>query len=279
MARAGAVIDPDLDPLETDLVLDAVNRRYGFDFRGYSRASLERRIRSVCDRHGMRHIAELIPRLLHEPSFVDQFVNGISVNVTEPFRDPGVFAAMREELFPVLQTYPYFKIWHAGCASGEEVSSLAILLHEAGLLDRAQIYATDINTEALTRARDGIYPLESLRKAEKGYRQAGGQAELSDYYTAQYGAARFAPMLRKQLVCSQHNLVTDAPFGEMVLVICRNVLIYFSRELQNRVIGLFHDSLVRRGYLTLGSRESLAHVPAGAHFEALRPEARIYRAL
>ena len=181
MARAGAVIDPDLDPLETDLVLDAVNRRYGFDFRGYSRASLERRIRSVCDRHGMRHIAELIPRLLHEPSFVDQFVNGISVNVTEPFRDPGVFAAMREELFPVLQTYPYFKIWHAGCASGEEVYSLAILLHEAGLLERAQIYATDINTEALTRARDGIYPLESLRKAEKGYRQAGGQAKLSDY--------------------------------------------------------------------------------------------------
>ena len=279
MARAGAVIDPDLDPLETDLVLDAVNRRYGFDFRGYSRASLERRIRSVCDRHGMRHIAELIPRLLHEPSFVDQFVNGISVNVTEPFRDPGVFAAMREELFPVLQTYPYFKIWHAGCASGEEVYSLAILLHEAGLLERAQIYATDINTEALTRARDGIYPLESLRKAEKGYRQAGGQAELSDYYTAQYGAARFAPMLRKQLVCSQHNLVTDAPFGEMVLVICRNVLIYFERELQNRVVELFRASLGHRGYLMLGSKESLTYMPVGAEFELLDREARIYRAL
>lgn len=273
------MIDPDLDPLETDLVLEAVNRRFGFDFRGYSRASLERRIRNVRDREGLRHVAELIPRLLHDPSFVDQFVNGISVNVTEPFRDPEVFAALRTELFPVLETYPYFKIWHAGCASGEEIYSLAILLHEADLLDRAQIYATDINTEALARARDGIYPLDSLRKAEAGYRKAGGQARLADYYTAQYGAGRFASMLRSNLVCSQHNLVTDAPFGEMVAVICRNVLIYFTRDLQDRVISLFHASLARRGFLTLGTRESLAHIPSGARFEASRPDARIYRAL
>ena len=258
--------------------MDAAWRRFGIDFRGYSRASLERRIRSVCDKEGTEHVSQLIPRILHEHGFIDRFVNGISVNVTEPFRDAESFLCLREHLFPVLRTYPYFKIWHAGCASGEEVYSLAIMLHEAELLDRAQIYATDINTSALVKAREGIYSLEGLEKAESSYRKAGGTRKLADYYTEQYGAGRFHNFLRNNMVFSQHNLVTDGAFGEMVAVLCRNVLIYFDRKLQDRVIRLFNNSISHRGFLMLGSRESLTHIPSGAEFETINREHRIYRA-
>lgn len=279
MTDAPALDNPETRALETDLLVEAVYRRYGFDFRQYARASLERRLLNVCERQGIAHIAGLIPRVLHEPAFIDRLVNSISVNVTEPFRDPECFAAIRKQVFPVLATYPFFKIWHAGCASGEEVYSMAILLHEAGLLERAQLYATDINTDALARARDGIYTEEALARAEAGYQAAGGQGVLSDYYLAQYGSGRFENFLRTNMVFSQHNLVTDSAFGEMTLIMCRNVLIYFDRGLQDHVVRLFSDSLVHRGFLALGAKESLMHMPAGSGFDCVNRAGRLYRGL
>ncbi len=273
------MIDPDVLRIETDLVVAALYQRYGLDFRQYSRASLERRLLGLVEKLHLQHVTDLIPRLLHEPGFVDRMVNGIAVNVTEPFRDPECFSAIRQHVFPVLRTYPYFKIWHAGCASGEEVYSMAILLKEAGLLDRAQIYATDINTDALARARDGIYPVESIARGEKNYLAAGGTGRLADYTLQQYGSARFDSSLRENMVFSQHNVVSDEVFGEMVLVMCRNVLIYFERELQNRVIDLFQRSLVHRGFIALGAKESLQHITGGAAFECLDRPARLYRAI
>lgn len=272
------MIDPELRQLECELVIEAAARRFGFDFAQYSRASLERRLRNLADQERLDQLSELIPKLLHEPGFIDRFVNGISVNVTEPFRDPECFAALREHVFPTLATYPYFKIWHAGCASGEEVYSLAVLLKEAGLLGRAQIYATDINTRALATARDGIYPEETLQKSQAGYLKSGGAGELSAHYTAAYGSGRFNDELRDAIVFSQHNLVTDQPFGEMVLILCRNVLIYFDRNLQDRALRLFASSLSHRGYLAIGAKESLTYLPAGDGFELLSRDGRVYRA-
>ena len=202
-------MDPKLQALEVELLIETAKRRYGFDFSQYSRASLERRLANLRDQLTLGSVAEMIPMLLHQPDFIDRFVNGISVNVTEPFRDPQCFKALLETVFPTLETYPYFKVWHAGCASGEEVYSTAILLHEAGLLERAQIYATDINTRSLATAREAVYSEEALAKAEKHYLAAGGQAQLSDYYVTQYGAGRFSDKLRQSVVFSQHNLVTD----------------------------------------------------------------------
>lgn len=272
------MIDPPLLELETELVIDTAVRRYGFDFRQYSRASLERRLLNLCEKQGLKRVSDLIPRLLHEPSFIDEFVNGISVSVTQPFRDPECFAALVEKVFPVLDTYPYFKIWHAGCATGEEVYTLAVLLKEADLLSRAQIYATDINTRALATARDGIYMLEVLEAAEPAYRKAGGIGRLADHYAAAYGSGRMSEDLRQAVVFSQHNLVTDTPFGEMVLVLCRNVLIYFQRELQERAVRVFADSLSNRGFLALGSKESLTYLPTGEHFESVDRAGKLYRA-
>lgn len=273
------MIDPDVLKIETDLVVTALHQRYGLDFRQYSRASLERRLQGLVEKLALDHVTDLIPRLLHEPGFVDRMVNGIAVNVTEPFRDPECFAAIREHVFPVLRTYPYFKIWHAGCASGEEVYSMAIMLREAGLLDRAQIYATDINTDALARARDGIYTSEAIARGEKNYLAAGGTGQLADYVLQQYGSARFANSLRDNMVFSQHNVVSDEVFGEMVLVLCRNVLIYFERDLQNRVVNLFHRSLAHRGFVALGAKESMTHLASGSDFECLDRHARLYRAV
>lgn len=271
--------DPEILRIEVDLVVQALHQRYGLDFRQYSRASLERRLVGLVEKLQLRHVTDLIPRLVHEPGFADRMVNGIAVNVTEPFRDPECFAAIREHVFPVLRTYPYFKIWHAGCASGEEVYSMAILLQEAGLLDRAQIYATDINTDALARARDGIYPADSIVRGERNYLAAGGTRRLADYTIQQYGSARFDAALRENMIFSQHNIVSDEVFGEMVLIMCRNVMIYFERELQHRVVDLFGRSLTHRGFLALGAKESLMHMASGSAFECLDRNARLYRAV
>jgi len=269
----------DLEDLEIDLLLEALDRRYGYDFRRYARASLRRRLLYFAERQRLRSIADLIPAALREPGFLDRLVNGISVAVTEPFREPACLAAVREHVFPWLRSHAYSKIWHAGCSSGEEVYSLAILLDEAGLLERVQIYGTDINTDALARAREAIYPLEAVRRAEENYRRAGGTRQLSDYYVAQYGRAKLSQRLARNMVFSQHNLATDAAFGEMQFILCRNVLIYFNRELQERVLGLFAGSLARRGFLALGSKESLGSVDAAQRFETLDPAARLFRAL
>lgn len=271
--------EPEIIEHEVDLVLEAAMRRYGIDFRGYCRASLERRLANLAGALGLAHISGLIPPLLHQPEFLDRFINGISVCVTEPFRDADVFDALRQLIFPKLRTYAFAKIWHAGCASGEEVYSLAVLLREAGLLDRVRLYATDINTQALATAHEGIYPLKTLEAAEAGYRAAGGSGRLADHYVSQYDKGRFDSELRKAVVFSQHNLVTDAPFGEMELIICRNVLIYFNRSLQDQTLALFRRSLSHRGHLLLGSKENLTLLPTGVQFETVDSHARLYRAL
>jgi len=269
----------DLEELEIDLLLEALDRRYGYDFRRYSRASLRRRLLAFMARNNLQHLAQMIPDALHQPDFLDRLVNNISVPVTEPFRDPAGLAALVLQVFPWLQSHAYAKIWLAGSASGEEVYSLAILLDEAGLLERTRIYATDINTATLAKAREAIYPLEPLRRAEDNYRRAGGRRQLSDYYTAQYGNARMLARLQANLVFSQHNLATDAAFGEMQLILCRNVLIYFNRDLQERVIKLFLGSLAHRGFLALGAKECLEGLDARQYFETVDRSARLFRAL
>lgn len=269
----------DLEDIEIDLLLEALDLRYGYDFRHYARASLRRRLLGLVDKEGLTSISELIAPALHKPGFLDTLVNGISVTVTEPFREPLTFAALRKHVFPWLQSHAFAKIWHAGCSSGEEVYSLAVLLAEAGMLDRTQIYATDINTESLAVARAGIYPLDAVRGAEDNYRRAGGKARLSDYYVGQYGRAKFANSLQDHLVFSQHNLVTDASFGEMQLIVCRNVLIYFKRELQDRVLQLFLTALARRGFLALGLKESLGELEKPGSFETIDGDARLFRKL
>jgi chemotaxis protein methyltransferase CheR len=279
VARAAGVNPEDLEDLEIDLVLQALDRRYGYDFRHYARASLRRRLHYFVERNRLSSIADLVPPLLHQPDFLDRLVNGISVAVTEPFREPASLAAIREHVLPWLQSHAYSKIWHAGCASGEEVYSLAILLDEAGMLDRVQIYGTDINTEALARARAAIYPLEAVRRAEDNYRRAGGARQMSDYYVAQYGRAKLAGRLQRNMVFSQHNLATDAAFGEMQFILCRNVLIYFNRDLQTRVLKLFASSLSRRGFLALGAKESLDTLDVPRHFHTVDDQARLFRAL
>jgi chemotaxis protein methyltransferase CheR len=277
--RAAGVTPGDLEDLEIDLVLRALDHRYGYDFQRYARASLRRRLQQFAERQRLHSIAELIPLLLHQPGFLDKLVNGISVAVTEPFREPASLAAIREHVFPWLQSHAYCKIWHAGCATGEEVYSLAILLEEAGMLARVQIYGTDINTEALARARAAIYPLEAVKRAEENYRRAGGARKLSDYYVAQYGRAKLADRLQKSMVFSQHNLATDAAFGEMQFILCRNVLIYFNRNLQSRVLRLFASALSRRGFLALGAKETLDPIDDPRRFQTVDGQARLFRAL
>lgn len=271
------MIDPVVEDLELELLLQALQQRYGYDFRQYARASLLRRLRALAESNGKLRLSELIPLVLHEPAFLDRLINGISVSVTEPFRDPRTLRAIMDKAVPWLSSHPFLKIWIAGCSTGEEIYSLAILLEEAGLLGRTQIYATDINTESMRKAKSGVYGLEVVKNAEENYRLAGGRKQLADYYVAQYRRAKFAARLFERVVVSQHNLATDAVFGSMQLVICRNVLIYFNRELQERAVDLFAESLVHRGYLALGLRESLRTLPAGLRFEEVDGASKLFR--
>ena len=267
----------ELERLEIDLLLETVFRRYGYDFRGYARASIDRRVRQLLSSSGCTTVAELIPKVLTDAEFFSRLVRNFSIPVTEMFRDPAVYRAVREKVVPLLRTWPHFKIWHAGCATGEEVYSLAMLLKEEGLYERATIYATDFNEEALDLAREGIYPIEKIKAATRNYQLAGGKGSLSDYYHAAYDAARMDPALRERVVFSVHNLATDSVFGEIHLVLCRNVLIYFGRELQNRALWLLTESLVHGGYLCLGTKENLQFTEVHAHFSTLDHAARLYK--
>ncbi len=268
---------PALEPIEIDLLLEAIFRRYGYDFRGYARASVERRLRQFLIGSGSTSISELIPRVLHDPAFFADLVRTFSIPVTELFRDPAVYLALRQQVVPLLRTWPHFKVWHAGCASGEEVYSLAILLKEEGLYERATLYATDFNEEALERARAGIYEIDKIKEASRNYLLAGGRSTLSDHYHAAYGAAAMHASLRERVVFSSHNLAVDGAFGEMHLILCRNVLIYFDRNLQNRVLGLFSESLVHGGFLCLGTKEDVQFTTARDQFKVLDRSARIYK--
>jgi chemotaxis protein methyltransferase CheR len=268
---------PDVEELELDLLLEAIHRRYAYDFRGYARASLRRRMwhRAVLER--VETLSALQDRLLRDPAVMDRLLSDLSINVTEMFRDPGFHAALRDRIFPLLRTYPFVRAWVAGCSTGEEVVSLAIGLHESGLLDRARIYATDIDADVLERAHAGAFPLDRVQGYTQNYLRAGGKEAFSSYYTVRDGRAVFDPALLRGVVFAQHNLATDGSFNEFQLVLCRNVMIYFGRELQDRVLGLFAGSLGRFGILGLGRKESLAGTGVEERFEVLDAHEKLYR--
>jgi chemotaxis protein methyltransferase CheR len=269
--------DEELEDIEIALVLEAIHKRYGHDFRDYARASIKRRLRSLLSEKDRRSISGLIPLLLHDEGFLKTLLCALSITVSEMFRDPGFFLSLRQQVIPYLRTFPFVKIWHAGCATGEEVYSLAILLKEEGLYDRCTIYATDFNEIALDRAREGIYPLELMKTFTSNYQQAGGPGSFSQYYHAAYDHVIFDEKLRKNILFAHHNLSTDSVFSEIHLVLCRNVLIYFNRTLQDRVLRLFHDSLVRGGLMALGSKESLQFTSVAADYKTLDPKWKIYQ--
>jgi chemotaxis protein methyltransferase CheR len=226
---------------------------------------------------GCQKITDLTRRLLYDPEFFQRLVSDFSVTVTEMFRDPKVYAVLREKVVPYLKTYPFIKVWHAGCATGEEVYSLAILLHEEGLLERTTIYATDFNEAALTVAKEGIYPLKRIREYSDNYVKGGGKGSFSEYYHAQYDNVIMSKFLRNNMTFARHNLVTDQVFGEMHLILCRNVLIYFNRTLQDRVFHIFDDSLAHNAFLCLGSKENLKFSEVMDRFTEFEPKVKIYR--
>lgn len=262
---------------ETYLFIEAVRLKYGYDFSEYSRAHIKRRIKNRLIKSGFANILELTHNILENEEFFREVLLDFSINVTEMFRDPLFFRYIRENVIPVLESYPQIKIWHAGCSSGEEIYSMAILLKECGLYDRCQIYATDFNEKVLEKAKEGIYSLESIKDHTKNYILSGGKQSFSDYYIAKYDNAILDMDLKKRITFAQHNLVTDGSFGAMNIVVCRNVLIYFDRSLQNKVKKLFYDSLVRGGYLCLGSKETLIYSDIADKFETISEEFKIYR--
>ena len=265
------------EDIEMQLLLEAIFQQYHYDFRGYSAASLKRRLGQAKEHFGCRTLSALQERVLHEPEVLPGLLAYLTVQVSEMFRDPSYFAALREKVMPHLRTYPSLKVWVAGCSSGEELYALAILFREEGLEQKTLFYASDINTEALRKAEAGVYDLDRIPLFTENHRQSGGRSSLSDYYTAAYGAAVFDRTLRDRTVFSDHSLVSDAVFAEVHLISCRNVLIYFDRPLQDRAVGLFRDALVPMGFLGLGAKENLrfsAHADAFAVFDR---EARLYQ--
>ena len=266
-----------VDQIELQLLLEAIFLKYGYDFRHYSKASIRRRITGRYLATKFSSMAAMQHKILHDPNFFQTLLLDLTVNVTEMFRDPSFYVALRRNVIPLLRTYPFIKIWHAGCSTGEEVYSMAILLKEEGLLKKSIIYATDINEMVLLKAREGIYAIDRIKEYNQNYQKAGGRESFSDYYTAKYDAAIMNSLLKKNIVFSQHNLATDNVFGEMHLILCRNVLIYFNRELQNRVIGLFNESLIRKGVLALGSKESIRFSNFKDHYTELIGEEKIYQ--
>lgn len=271
------MVYPDPTDLEIRLLLLGVYERYGYDFRGYAAESIKRRVGGRLPEEGLGTISALQERVLRDPACMQRLLSALSAPVTQMFRDPGFFAAFRRHVVPRLRTYPFVRIWVAGCASGEEAYSLAVLLLEEGMYDRCRIYATDMNEALLDRARSGIYSLTHMRQNTANYHQAGGAGTFSSHYVANYDRAIFRPGLRRRIVFAQHNLVTDASFNEFNVIWCRNVLIYFERDLQTRVHALLDASLMRSGFLGLGDRESLAFTPLAAHYEALDPREKLYR--
>ncbi len=265
------------EELELQLLLEALYQRYHYDFREYSMASVKRRLTQALMYFKCPSISALQEKLLHDPAVLPALVGYLTVQVSEMFRDPAYFLALREKVVPHLKTYPSLKVWVAGCSAGEELYSLAILFREEGLESRTIFYATDINTDALRKAQAGIYDVERVALFTENHRKSGGKSSLSDYYTAAYGGVVFDKTLRERAVFSDHSLVSDSVFAEVQLVSCRNVLIYFNRELQDRALGLFRDSLVRRGFLGLGLKESLRFSGHAEAFDEYLRDERIYQ--
>jgi chemotaxis protein methyltransferase CheR len=267
----------DLEKIELDCLLDAVYRCYGFDFREYAPASLRRRVNRRVKLEELPSISSLQDHLLRDPEVMQRLLLDLSINVTAMFRDPTFHLAFREKVVPMLRTYPFSRIWVAGCSTGEEIYSLAIQLEEESLYERTRIYATDINEAVLEQARLGVFPLAKMQDYTRNYISAGGKRSFSDYYTSAYDGAAFDRSLMRNVVFAQHNLAMDRSFNEFHVIICRNVMIYFERSLQERVFELFDESLARLGILALGHKESL-HTSARANrYEELDPLERIYR--
>lgn len=267
----------ELEEIQIALLVDAIHKRYGYDFRNYAPASLKRRIRDFTRASGHDTISEMIPPLLRDAAFGAKLIFALSVTVSEMFRDPAFFGFLRKDVIPHLKTYPFVRIWHAGCSTGEEVYSLAIVLQEEGFYDRATIFATDFNELALDKAREGIYPLEKMKAYTSNYQRSGGTESFTRYYRTGYEAAIMDAGLKKNITFANHNLVTDSVFSEMHLIVCRNVLIYFDRTLQDRVLQLFHDSLAHGGVLALGSKESLRFSRVADFYKELSGKWKIFQ--
>ena len=265
-----------ISPEEIGELLASVAQRYGYDFTHYSGASIQRRIDSFYVKGRHTSFADMQNRLMNEPEWFMYFVEEITVNVTEMFRDAGFYRVLREQILPVLATYPFIRIWHAGCSTGEEVYSMAILLKEAGLLQKSILYATDINQAVLEKAKTGIFSAGSMQQNSENYIRCGGPADFSSYYTANYNNAKFDPSLAERMIFSTHNLVADASFNEFQLIVCRNTLIYFDRELQGRVLQLFDKSLDSLGFLALGNKESLLFTDRKKNFEEVDRKEKIF---
>ena len=277
LVREAVECEDALEDIELDLLLEGIMRRYGLDFRGYARMSLRRRVWNMVHAQKLGTLSALQGKVLHDPSAMEELLQHLSVNTTTMFRDPSFFAAFREKVVPHLFSAPFVRIWHAGCSTGEEVYSLAILLTEAGLYERSRIYATDMNAAVVEKAKAGIFPMEHMREYTANYLRAGGTSAFSDYYTANYDHAIFKASLRKNIVFAQHNLVSDGTFNEFNVILCRNVLIYFGTELQGRVYRLLHQSLRRFGVLALGRGETLRHTVIENEYDEIDMQERLYR--
>jgi chemotaxis protein methyltransferase CheR len=277
----GIDLDPtkgsDLEDLEISLLLEGVFQRYGFDFRHYARGSLRRRIRKRVLDERLPSVSALQDRILRDPACLERLVLDMSVNVTSMFRDPGFFRALRSKVIPLLRTYPYLRVWNAGCSTGEETLSLAILLQEEGLYERTRIYATDMNESVLERAQSGIFRIDKMREYTDNYIKAGGQRAFSEYYVADADGAHFRPELMQNMVFAQHNLVSDRSFNEFHMIVCRNVMIYFEKELQEDVHDLFFKSLIPFGLLALGRKESIRFSAFEGSYEEVDGLERIYK--
>lgn len=263
--------------LEIRLLLEAIFQKYGYDFREYANAHIKRRLDYRLGASGLDNYSQMLHKIIWDVTFFDNLVLDLSINVTEMFRDPWFYLKVREEIIPHLKTYPFIKSWHAGCSAGQEVYSMAILLEEEEMKGRTQIYATDFNELILEKAKEGIYPLDAIKDYTKNYIQAGGLSSFSDYYVAAHDNVVVRQSLKERVLFSSHNLATDGVFGEMNLIICRNVLIYFNKELQDRVLQLFCDSLLPGGFLCLGSKESLKYSSVMSEFEVIGEREKIYR--
>lgn len=269
----------ELESLEIDLLLETVFRRYGYDFRSYARASVVRRLRQLLEQSGIASVGELIPKVLYEPAFFQELLAAFSITVSGMFRDPEFWRSLRENVVPLLRTYPFIRVWVAGCASGEEAYTMAILLKEEGLAAQSTIYATDINDQALAVAREGIYPLRQVREYSENYQKSGPHDSFSCYYHASHDHIIMRRELKKNITFANHNLVSDQVFAEMHLILCRNVMIYFNQELKDRVLLLLDSSLIRGGFLCLGVKESLRFSASDSHCEEIDSKNKIYRKL
>jgi len=274
-------IDPmkelQLEDVEVQLLIEGLYRRYGYDFRNYAQASLKRRIHSFLKVEGLPSISVLQAQVLRDRAYADRLLMGLTVNTTAMFRDPSFYMAFRQQVVPILRTYPFIRIWHAGCSTGQEVYSMAILLQEEELYHRCRIYATDANEQVLRTARNGIYPAKQMQEYTQLYLKAGGQRTFSEYYTASYESVILRPTLRERIVFGEHNLVTDGSFNEFNVIICRNVLIYFNQILQNHVHELFYNSLCKFGILGLGRQETLRFTKYETLYEDLVKAEKLYR--